>query len=170
VRRHRGERLVLGRERRVELDDARARPPGHDVDEVLRRQCLLEVRQLPGVGHDDPGVGVGDVVAVVVGLVHRADGDWDRADVQRSEEGGRVHRRVVEDEQDAILLTDADLLQQAAEAADPPAQLVVGQRPVRGDERSLVAATGLHLPLDDAARVVSLRSDHRFTTTDLESV
>src|SRR5438034_1033724 len=78
-----------------------------------------------GVDDDDPRAAVLDEVAQVVGAVERADRDRRGADPHRAQERRRERRRVVEDEEDAMLRADPDLPQQVPGARHPPRELAV---------------------------------------------
>ena len=167
MHRRRIELVLLRRKRVVEIHDVRPLTTAHEVAQRLAGQRGPQPRQRLGVGRHDGGVGVLDEMAEVVGLVEMADRDRDGADAHRAQEQDGERRRVVEDEQDAMLARDAELSQQPAGAVDLLAQLLVAERCVVRDEGRLVGPPGLHVPVDDAAGVVA---HARLITTDFLSV
>ena len=150
------ELVVLGGEARVELDDIGLGRAARDEADVLARERAAQAVERSHVGDHDGRVGVLHVVAEVLVLVELADRHGDRADAHRPEEGDREGGRVVEHEQHAVFAAHPELAQQVAGPVDLPAQVLVGQRRVGGDERRFVTASGLDPAVDDPARVVAL--------------
>ena len=150
------ELVGLGRQRCVELGHAvliaAAHHPAHGPVAQRGAHAVERAR----VGDDDLGVGVVDEVAEVVVLVQVTDRDRYRADPHRSEERDRECRGVVEDEQHSLLAAHAQRSQQMAGAVDLPAQLLVGEGGVGGDERRRIAPAGGHLTRHDVTDVARL--------------
>jgi hypothetical protein len=154
MRRRRIELVDLRRQRTVELHHpvAAARDERH-LFASERRAQRLDARR---IAHNDAGVGVGDVVAVVVGSVERAHRNRDRAEPDRAEERDREDGGVVEDQQHALLASDAELTQQVPEAIDLAAKVLVAQGRVGRDVGRLVAPSFVDISVEDLAGVVGV--------------
>ena len=84
----------------------------------------------------------------------------DGADADGAQERDRKHGGVVERQQHPLLAANAELAQQVTGAVDLAAQVLVGERCVRRDERRGVAAAGAHLALHYCTDAARLRCTH----------
>ena len=107
------ELLALRGEPGVQVDHVGIRRVAGDEPDLQPRHRLAQARHEVRVRDREARVRVLGVVGVVLRLVQRAHGHGDGADPHRAEEEQREDRRVVEDEQDAVLAPDAELAQEA---------------------------------------------------------
>src|SRR5262249_36187309 len=101
-----------------------------------------------GVDDDDPGEGVVDEVAIVVGaLKDGVDGDGDGADADRPEEGGDPAGAVEAADEDPFFAADTLGQEGAGGSVGEPGKVAVGDISGRGVDGDLGGAAG-QIPLE----------------------
>ena len=138
---------------------------------VLRRAADGDQLDRLGVGGQRPadlveqavvddhgaGVGVGQQVGVVVGLVQRVERDGHDAGADRAEEGGGERRGVVQDQQHPLLALDAQGAQRAPGGAGVGQQPLVGDLVVAAAHGDVAAPPGLQVAVEQGRGVVAQR-------------
>jgi hypothetical protein len=109
------------------------------------------------VGNHHLGAAVLDVEAVFVGIDQGVYRDRDGADAHRGEEGRREGRRIVQHEQDPVLLFHAQLFKGMAEPVDAAGEFSVRYLLVAAVDGYVVLSSGLQVPVDYNACVVPFR-------------
>jgi hypothetical protein len=131
-----------------------------DISEVgASGGCLAHAIDRGRVRDDDARTRVVEVVGVVLGLQERVRLGRDRADLLGAVPERDELDRVAEDQEDALLRTDAELTQDVAALVRQARELGVRCLAVRPDQRGAVASALLDVAVDEPAREVELPRD-----------
>ena len=111
-----------------------------DHDQRVRAACPCRPRALKrdaefGIGDRDRGAGVGEIELQQVRRRQRVDQQRHEAGAHRAEEGRRIGRRVVEEQQDAVAALQAERGKAVAPSRGLGAKLGIGARPRRAGQR-----------------------------------
>jgi hypothetical protein len=150
------------------FEDPRSFDPAVRQDQLQRFgvpfQATPDLLVVLQVRDDGAGAAILDEESVVVGPEQGVHRDRDRADAYRGEERRREGGRVVEEEQDPVLLPYPKPFEGMPEPIDAAGKLPVGHLLVAAVDRHLLRAPGLQVFVDDQARVVPIRyRDHVLT-------
>ncbi len=132
------------------------------AERLVDDEDLALARNLPDrslrrrVRHDDRGVGVVEVVGVVLRLQERVRLGGHSPDLLGAvPERDEVHG-IAEDEQDPVLRADAKLQEHVPAAIHEARQVAVGRLSLRADQRRAVASALLDVPVDEPGCEVQL--------------
>ena len=150
----RGFRIENGRrpgQQRIELNRAVARRA--DDDHVLEARDAraidrVEFLQQRFADHHHPGAAVVERMRVIAGAPQRVERNGNDARLDRAEEAVGECRGVLQDQRDALLGLDAEVLQRGAEAVDALGHLRIRDALIAALDRDLPAASFGQVAID----------------------
>jgi hypothetical protein len=140
-----GEGGDIVRARASEHDGAQPRHAVEDRQDISGERRGRHQRRRTAVGHD---------VGIHLGRQQRVEWDRDDAGAQRAPERNRVVHRIRQQQEESVLLPQAERLQSAGQLVRAGLQLAIGQAARGVDEGDLLAEPARHVGIDEVDRGV----------------